>query len=109
MSDLSNEEADQETIVSGIISRNGKPVDGAGVRLLDSTGKFNAEVSTNRKGEFRFFAAPGTWTVRTVAPEDILTPSEAVDKKVVVLRGEAAKLSIELPAALAVPGSNPSS
>lgn len=103
---MNNKEPDQETVISGIVSRAGKPVSGAGVRLLDSTGRFTAEVSTNPKGQFRFFAAPGTWTVRTVAPEDTLTPSEAVDNKVVVLRAEVAKLTVELPSATPVPGSD---
>ena len=33
------------------------------VRLLDSTGEFTAEVVTSATGDFRFFAAPGTWTL----------------------------------------------
>lgn len=35
----------------------------AHVRLLDSSGEFTAEVPTNAEGQFRFFAAPGTWTL----------------------------------------------
>ena len=38
------------------------------VRLLDGTGEFTAEVPTSATGEFRFFAAPGTWTVRALVP-----------------------------------------
>ena len=33
------------------------------VRLLDGTGEFTAEVVTSATGDFRFFAAPGTWTL----------------------------------------------
>ena len=36
------------------------------VRLLDATGEFTAEVVSSATGEFRFFAAPGTWTVRAL-------------------------------------------
>ena len=40
---------------------------GAFVRLLDGTGEFTAEVVASAGGEFRFFAAPGTWTVRALS------------------------------------------
>ena len=46
---------------------NGAPVGNAYVRLLDSTGEFTAEVPTNELGQFRFFAAPGAWTVVVLA------------------------------------------
>jgi Protein of unknown function (DUF1416) len=39
------------------------PVPGAYVRLLDGTGEFTAEVVTSATGDFRFFAAPGSWTL----------------------------------------------
>ena len=38
------------------------------VRLLDSGGEFTAEVVSSDSGDFRFFAAPGSWTVRALAP-----------------------------------------
>jgi hypothetical protein len=38
------------------------------VRLLDATDEFTAEVVTSPEGEFRFFAAPGQWKVRSLAP-----------------------------------------
>ena len=41
---------------------------GAYVRLLDETDEFTAEVVTSPEGEFRFFAAPGKWKVRSLAP-----------------------------------------
>src|SRR5690606_40680347 len=37
------------------------------VRLLDGTGEFTAEVVSSEAGQFRFFAAPGTWTVRALS------------------------------------------
>jgi hypothetical protein len=37
------------------------------VRLLDSSGEFTAEVVTSAAGQFRFFAAPGTWTLRALS------------------------------------------
>ena len=51
----------------GSVWHDGAPVAGAYVRLLDATGEFTAEVVTVREGEFRFFAAPGKWKVRSLA------------------------------------------
>ena len=38
------------------------------VRLHDLNDEFTAEVPLNDKGEFRFFAAPGDWTLVTLVP-----------------------------------------
>jgi hypothetical protein len=53
----------KETVIYGVVSRGDAPVPGAYVRLLDSTGEFTAEVVTSATGDFRFFAAPGQWTL----------------------------------------------
>ncbi|MDG4791523.1 DUF1416 domain-containing protein [Micromonospora sp. WMMD1102] len=59
---------EKETVITGVVSaENGDPVPGAYVRLLDSTGEFTAEVVTSPAGQFRFFAAPGTWTLRALS------------------------------------------
>ena len=55
-----------ETVLEGKVLNEGTPVGGAFVRLLDSTGEFTAEVVSSPEGDFRFFAAPGTWTVRAL-------------------------------------------
>jgi hypothetical protein len=55
-------------VIQGVVARGDRPVAGAYVRLLDPAGEFTAEVPTSDDGEFRFFAAPGRWTVRTLAP-----------------------------------------
>ena len=57
-----------QTVIQGQIWHDGAPVAGAYVRLLDSTDEFTAEVVTSPEGEFRFFAAPGKWTLRSLAP-----------------------------------------
>lgn len=57
-----------EAVIQGVVKADGGPVGGAYVRLLDRTGEFTAEVPTSDGGEFRFFAAPGEWTLRTLAP-----------------------------------------
>jgi len=82
----------KETVIQGTVARDGEPVGGAYVRLLDSTGEFTAEVPTSATGQFRFFAAPGTWTVRTLAP------GATVDRTVVASQGEVAEVDVALPA-----------
>jgi len=55
-----------ETVFAGKVLVRGEPASGAFVRLLDSTGEFTAEVVASASGDFRFFAAPGSWTVRAL-------------------------------------------
>jgi hypothetical protein len=58
----------KETVITGFVRTDvGEPIAGAYVRLLDGTGEFTAEVVTSSAGQFRFFAAPGTWTVRALS------------------------------------------
>lgn len=59
---------EKETVITGVVSNtDGEAVAGAYVRLLDSTGEFTAEVVTSPEGVFRFFAAPGSWTLRALS------------------------------------------
>lgn len=76
-----------ETTIQGSVTRDGEPVAGY-VRLLDSTGEFTAEVPTSATGQFRFYAAEGTWTVRA------LVPGATVDRKVVAQRGGLTEITI---------------
>ncbi len=57
----------KETVLTGRVLAGGEPVGGAFVRLLDGTGEFTAEVVASASGDFRFFAAPGTWTLRALS------------------------------------------
>lgn len=59
----------KETVITGVVRTDGspEPVAGAYVRLLDATGEFAAEVVSSPVGQFRFFAAPGKWTVRALS------------------------------------------
>jgi uncharacterized GH25 family protein len=57
-----------QTVIQGSVWHDGSPVAGAYVRLLDATDEFTAEVVTSPEGEFRFFAAPGAWTLRSLSP-----------------------------------------
>ncbi len=58
---------DVQAILQGKVLAGADPVGGAFVRLLDATGEFTAEVVSSAEGDFRFFAAPGTWTVRALS------------------------------------------
>ena len=57
-----------QTVIQGSVWHDGAPVPGAYVRLLNDTDEFTAEVVASPEGEFRFFAAPGDWKVRALAP-----------------------------------------
>jgi Protein of unknown function (DUF1416) len=57
-----------QAVVEGHVSRDGAAVSPGYARLLNSGGDFVAEVPLGEDGGFRFFAAPGTWTVRVLAP-----------------------------------------
>jgi len=81
----------KEAIIQGVVTRDGHPVDGAYVRLLDRSGEFTAEVPTSATGQFRFFAGPGEWTLRTLAPK-----AETSDQKVVAATGSVAEVSVAL-------------
>ncbi len=57
----------KETVITGVVRAGEEPVAGAYVRLLDASGEFTAEVVTSPLGQFRFFAAPGNWTLRALS------------------------------------------
>jgi hypothetical protein len=59
-------DAGGQTVLSGRVLSGEAPVGGAFVRLLDGNGDFTGEVVTSAEGEFRFYAAPGSWTVRAL-------------------------------------------
>ena len=81
----------KESVIQGVVTRDEQPVGNAYVRLLDRTGEFTAEVPTSATGHFRFFAAPGEWTLRTLAPK-----ADVVDKKVVAQQGVVAEVPIAI-------------
>src|ERR1700735_3544224 len=60
--------AGTQAVVQGHVTQNGSPVPVGYARLLNSGGDFVAEVPLGTDGGFRFFAAPGTWTLRVLAP-----------------------------------------
>ncbi len=80
-----------QSVICGVVRRAGEAVDGAYVRLLDASGEFAAEVPTGETGEFRFFAAPGTWTVRT-----LVAGADPVDRAVVAQHGAVAEVDVSV-------------
>ena len=81
----------KESVIQGIVTRGDQPVGNAYVRLLDKSGEFTAEVPTSATGHFRFFAGPGEWTLRTLAPK-----AEPVDRTVVAQRGVIAEVDVAI-------------
>ena len=81
----------KESVIQGVVTRDDQPVGNAYVRLLDRTGEFTAEVPTSATGHFRFFAAPGEWTLRTLAPK-----ADLVDSTVVAQQGVVAEVAVAI-------------
>lgn len=55
-----------QVVVAGKVTGDGGPIGGAYVRLLNADGDFAGEVQASPQGDFRFYAAPGEWTVRAL-------------------------------------------
>ena len=63
--------AGNQAVVQGTVTQGGSPVSTGYARLLNSGGEFVAEVPLSSDGGFQFFAAPGDWTLRVLAPGGI--------------------------------------
>ncbi|MGH3366634.1 MAG: DUF1416 domain-containing protein [Nocardioidaceae bacterium] len=88
---LEGVDVSNQSIIQGVVTRDDQPVGGAYVRLLDRGGEFTAEVPTSATGQFRFFAGPGQWTLRTLAPG-----VDPVDRPVVAEKGLVAEVDVAL-------------
>ena len=74
--DTAGVDLSKQAVIQGVVLRdgtsdsvpNGTPATTGYVRLLDRDGEFVAEVPLNNDGQFRFFAAPGEWTIRALVP-----------------------------------------
>jgi len=64
-------DAGSQAVVQGRVTRDGSAVPIGYARLLNSGGDFVAEVPLGEDGGFRFFAAPGSWTLRVLAPGNV--------------------------------------
>jgi Protein of unknown function (DUF1416) len=63
--------AGNQAVVQGTVTKDGSPVATGYARLLNADGEFVAEVPLGSDGGFQFFAAPGSWTLRVLAPGGI--------------------------------------
>ncbi len=68
---ITKDKAGKEAIIEGQVLRDGAPVSTGYARLLGSGDEFVAEVPLGEDGGFRFFAAPGEWVLRVLAPGDL--------------------------------------
>ena len=74
---------EKETVITGrVVDGSGQTVGGAFVRLLDASDEFTAEVVASATGDFRFFAAPGTWTLRALSRQGNGGTTVAADRGV---------------------------
>jgi Protein of unknown function (DUF1416) len=60
--------AGNQAVVEGRVTRDGAAVATGYARLLGTGDEFVAEVPLGDDGGFRFFAGPGSWTLRVLAP-----------------------------------------
>ena len=65
------ENSSGEAIIEGHVTKEGAPVAVGYARLLNDGGEFVAEVPLGEDGGFRFFAAPGSWRLRVLAPGNV--------------------------------------
>ena len=78
-----------QAVVEGRVTREGVPVGTGYARLLGTGDEFVAEVPLGEDGGFRFFAAPGDWTLRVLAPGGI-----RADRDVSAAIGEIRELEV---------------
>ena len=73
---ITKDKAGKEAIIEGQVLLGGAPLSTGYARLLGSGDEFVAEVPLGDDGGFRFFAAPGEWVLRVLAPGDVRLEQE---------------------------------
>ena len=82
--------AGDQAVVEGRVTRgDGTPVSTGYARLLGTGDEFVAEVPLGDDGGFRFFAAPGSWTLRVLAPGGV-----RAERSVAVDYGQVTKVEV---------------
>jgi hypothetical protein len=80
-----------DTGIQGKVLRGGEPVEGAYVRLLGTGDEFVAELPSRADGSFRFYVAPGDWTVICLAPG-----AERIEQPVALEQGQQKQVTFRL-------------
>jgi Protein of unknown function (DUF1416) len=78
-----------QAVVQGHVTSAGTPVPSGYARLLNTDGEFVAEVPLGEDGGFTFYAAPGDWTLRVMAPGGI-----RADREVTAATGKITELEV---------------
>ena len=73
---ITKDKAIKEAIIEGQVLRDGAGLSTGYARLLGTGDEFVAEVPLGEDGGFRFFAAPGEWTLRVLAPGNVRLEQE---------------------------------
>ena len=77
--------------MEGRVTRVGAAVCPGFARLLGTGDDFVAEVPLDDDGGFRFFAAPGSWTLRVLAPGGL-----RAERSVQADRGQVTKVDVTI-------------
>src|ERR1035441_6728453 len=80
-----------QAVVEGRVVHEGSPVATGYARLLGTGDEFVAEVPLGEDGGFRFFAAPGSWTLRVLAPGGL-----RAERSVQADYGQVTKLDVDI-------------
>jgi Protein of unknown function (DUF1416) len=83
--------AGSQAVVEGTVTRDGAAVSTGYARLLGTGDEFVAEVPLGDDGGFRFFAAPGSWTLRVLAPGGL-----RAERSVQADRGQVTKVDVTI-------------
>jgi hypothetical protein len=82
-----------QSAIRGTVFVDDAPSAGVYIRLLDRSGEFVAEAPSSATGQFRFFAAPGEWTLRAISKHG------TVDRSLVATLGEITELDVHIASA----------
>jgi hypothetical protein len=80
-----------QAVVQGKVTKDGSPIAVGYARLLNCGGDFVAEVPLGEDGGFRFFPAPGDWTLRVLAPGGV-----SAERRVAAVTGQVSELELAL-------------
>ena len=77
--------------IYGTVLKEGRPFEGAYVRLTGSQDEFVAEIRTAEDGAFKFWAVPGDWRVSCLAQDE-----RRLEQSVTLVQKASAEVRFEL-------------